>query len=212
MEKETYWTFTKNVPSTLKPHPQLTRMAASGASVLDLGCGEGKTLASFAGAPGRLCGVDLNAGALVRAAGDLPRAAFACADIRHLPFGGERFDVASMHAVMTLLIGRKARLKALREIRRVIRRRLFIADFLLTPEEPYYAARYALGEERTGEPGSFVVLENGKPIYTAHHYAVDELTGLLEDAGFAVDELETGKVRTRSGNIINGVSLAASPR
>jgi len=214
MKRETYWSVTKNVPSTLSPHPLLPQLAASGASLLDVGCGEGRTLetmASQAGASGRFCGVDLNAGALAIAARRLPGMVFACAQAALLPFPDGAFDAASLHAVMTLIIGREARLAALGEIRRVIRARLFISDFLLTPEEPYYAARYAAGEEQTGEKGSFMVYENGAPIYTAHHYDLDELTGLLENAGYAVDDLETGKVRTRSGNIINGVRLAASP-
>ncbi|OLN31063.1 hypothetical protein DVDV_0185 [Desulfovibrio sp. DV] len=46
-------------------------------------------------------------------------------------------------------------------------------------------------------------------LYEAHHFTPDELVGLLGRAGFAVAEAVYPTVRTRSGNLVRGVFLAA---
>jgi len=207
MNSGDYWARTKNVPSTLSPHPDLAPLAASGAGLCDLGCGRGGLLKSLPGAGPRF-GVDLNEAALAAATVDIPGARFVCARLAHLPFSDASFDAVCMQAVLTTLVSPGDRREALREAGRVAGR-LFISDFLLTAEDPYYNERYERGLAETGERGSFVVREEGRALYTAHHYAPDELVSLLEECGFAVDSFLTGKVRTRSGNVINGARIAA---
>ena len=165
-------------------------------------------MAGLSGA-GLHCGVDLNAGALAQAAIAAGGALFACAGLAALPFGDKTFEAACMQAVMTTLDSPNIRRGVLREARRIVSGRLFISDFLLTPEDPYYNGRYERGLRETGEYGSFFVREGGRTLYTAHHYAPEELVSLLEDCGFTVESVLRGKVRTRSGNVINGVQVAA---
>lgn len=211
MDSGDYWATTKKVPGSLHPHPDFMALAAGGARILDLGCGQGRILAKMGGGAGVRCGVDRNAGALARAAREIPQALFACADILCLPFADKTFDAACMQAVMTLFEHRQARLSALAEVRRVTRSRLFIADFLLTPENEYYAKRYAKGLEETGEYGTFLVREGNAILYTAHHYSREELAGLLGETGFVVESFDEARAVTRSGNVINGAQILARP-
>jgi len=100
-------------------------------------------------------------------------------------------------------------LALLREIRRVTRRLLAVADFLRNPDIPLYRDRYVTGLVETGEAGSFIVRDGDRELYPAHHFTREELTDLLAEAGFTVTSLETPHVRTRSGNIVRGVLLGA---
>ena len=176
---------------------------------MDLGCGPGRTLAGL-----RPDGLGASH---VGAACNLPSLALAAslglavvrAELAALPFADGAFDVAVLQAVMTTLPTPAARLAVLAEARRVVGSLLCLGDFLRNPDLPYYCARYEAGLAETGEQGSFVVREGETVLYQAHHFTFEELESLLSRAGFGVVQAAFPRVKTRSGNIVTGVSLAA---
>ena len=205
-----YWSMAPRVPSTLEIDPDLLAHFRPHDRIVDLGCGPGRTLFGLRAAGlGRLhVGLDANAPSLALAAGaGLP---VVRADVAALPFVDAAFDVGVVQAVLTTIESPVKRLDMLRAARRVVGRLLYVGDFLQNWELPYYRARYEAGLAETGESGSFVVRENGRALYTAHHFTRDELTALLQDAGFGVIRAVFPEVRTRSGNLVRGVSLLAA--
>lgn len=205
-----YWNETSAVPSTLPLLPEVSAQLRPDDRILDCGCGAGRILGELAGqGAGRfLCGLDINAPSLgLAAAKGFPviRADLAAP----LPLADASVDVCFLQAVLTCLVPEATRRAVLGEIRRVTRRVLAVADFLQNWDLPLYRARYAAGPAETGEAGSFLVRQAGRVLYAAHHFTPEELTALLADAGFAVAFSETPLVRTRSGNIVRGIVLAA---
>jgi ubiquinone/menaquinone biosynthesis C-methylase UbiE len=204
-----YWDKTSSVPSTLSMNTNIRACLRPEDRVIDLGCGSGRMLAELAedGVTGKKIGVDRNLPSLRQA---LERGFPAArADLAALPFVAGSFDAGILHAVLTTVLPHAARLAVLAEARRVGCRVLCIADFLQNWDLPYYRARYEAGEAETGERGSFLVREGDEVLYAAHHFTLDELSGLLDAAGFRVTFVDTPPVRTRSGNVVRGVSLAA---
>ena len=206
-----YWNTTAKVPSTLELVPEVASFLSPGDRIVDLGCGAGRVLGELAGRGcyGRLAGADRNLPSL-RLAGErgLP---VVRAELATLPFADATFDAGILHAVLTTLVPRTRRAAVLLEARRVVRRVLCLADFLLNPDIPLYKARYDAGVSETGEAGSFLVRgdDGGTVLYAAHHHTMQELSELLHEAGFRVAYAAAPLVRTRSGNIIRGVVLAA---
>lgn len=205
-----YWRDIPAVPSTLPLAAAVLAAVRPDDRILDCGCGAGRVLAELAEQGlGRVhMGLDINPPSL-RAAQDrgFP---VAMADLAApLPLGDAVVDVCFLQAVLTCIVPMAARLALLREIRRVTRRLLSVADFLRNPDLPLYRERYARGVAETGEEGSFVVRDGDRVLYPAHHFTEEELCALLAEAGFTVATLETPLVRTRSGNVVRGVLLSA---
>lgn len=204
-----YWETAAAVPSSLELAPEVRSLIGPRDRIADLGCGPGRTLVGLRrdGLGASHVGADCNPPSLALAAG--LGLAVVRADLVALPFVDGAFDVAVLQAVMTTLPTPAARLAVLAEARRVVRGLLCLGDFLRNPDLPYYRARYEAGLTETGEEGSFVVREGGTVLYQAHHFTVEELEALLSQAGFGVVQAVFPRVKTRSGNIVAGVSLAA---
>jgi SAM-dependent methyltransferase len=205
-----YWRVTPAVPSTLPLLPEILSLLRPADSILDCGCGAGRVLSELAGqglGHARF-GLDINPPSLT-AARDKGFPVMQ-AEVAALPLRHGACDVCFLQAVLTCLVPAARRLAVLREIRRVTRRLLCLADFLQNWDLPLYRDRYTSGLAETGEVGSFLVREAGKVLYPAHHSTVDELSALLASAGFTIVFLETPYVRTRSGNTVRGVVLAAA--
>jgi SAM-dependent methyltransferase len=204
-----YWETAASVPSSLELVPQVRTRIGPRDRIVDLGCGPGRTLAGLRRDGLGAChvGADCNPPSLALAAG--LGLAVVRADLAALPFADGSFDVAVLQAVMTTLPTPAVRLAVLAQARRVVRGLLCLGDFLRNPDLPYYRARYEAGLAETGEAGSFLVREDGEVLYQAHHFTFEELEALLSQAGFGVVQAAFPRVKTRSGNVVAGVSLAA---
>ncbi|WP_043630355.1 class I SAM-dependent methyltransferase [Desulfovibrio sp. TomC] len=204
-----YWTTASCVPSTLDLAPAVRAFLAPGDRIIDLGCGPGRTLNALRQAGLGRChvGADVNPPSLLLAA----CAGFPVvqADLAAMPVADAAFDAGILQAVLTTIPTPGERLAVLREARRIVTRVLCLGDFLQNWELPYYRTRYETGLAETGECGSFVVREGAVELYQAHHFTMDELGDLLGRAGFSVVQAAYPTVRTRSGNLVRGVSLAA---
>lgn len=114
----------------------------SGQKVLDVACGTGvltRAVAERVGPRGAVIGLDLNGGMLAVARARSPRLEWRCAPAESLPFEDGCFDaVVSQFGLMFFA----DRVRALREIRRVLRSggRAAIAVWATLAESPGYAA------------------------------------------------------------------------
>jgi SAM-dependent methyltransferase len=113
------WRTAENSAAYLLPH------LASGASLLDVGCGPGTVTADLAArvAPGRVTAVEISAEALQLARAEAAARGqdnidFAVADVHALDFGDDTFDVIHAHQVLQHVADP---VQALREMRRVCR-------------------------------------------------------------------------------------------
>jgi SAM-dependent methyltransferase len=204
-----YWETAAAVPSSLELVPEVRARIGPRDHIIDLGCGPGRTLDGLrrGGLGASHVGADCNPPSLALAAG--LGLAVVRADLAALPFADSAFDVAVLQAVMTTLPTPTARLAVLAEARRVVKGLLCLGDFLRNPDLPYYRTRYEAGLIETGEDGSFLVREGGTVLYQAHHFSFEELEALLSQTGFGVVQAAFPRVKTRSGNLVAGVSLAA---
>jgi len=203
---EAGWRDVERVPSSLAVHPSILARIRPGSLVLDVGCGEAGAAAPVRAAGGDYFGLDLNLPSLGRAVGKVPVVQGDCLD---LPFADQAVDVLMLRAVLTVLPEDGRRLACLAEALRVSRGIVAVQDFLLTPEQPLYADRYQRGKALGMPWGAFPVEEGGRLLYLARHAGQEELRELVRRAGGAVLSLEVHPSPTRSGKLINGVTLLA---
>ena len=139
-----------------------------GSAVLELGCGNGKTLSAMAGRGWRITALDISAEALRLSRIAAPEAFFLLADVRRLPFRDESFDaVFAFHITGHLLLA--DRKGAAAEAMRVLRRRgkLFLREF--GAEDMRSGRGYEI-EPRTFRRGGGVI---------THYFTEDEITELF---------------------------------
>jgi SAM-dependent methyltransferase len=98
------------------------RLRAPGARLLDAGCGTGGFLhwAVAAGAPARVCGVDISPEAVELCASRVPEAELHVAPLRELPFEDAAFDLAVTNDVLQHVPEREIA-DSMDELRRVLR-------------------------------------------------------------------------------------------
>jgi SAM-dependent methyltransferase len=140
-----------------------------GSRVLELGCGDGKTLAAMQGRGWDVTAIDISPEALrLSRSAQGTGVSLLLADARHLPFKGESFDaVFAFHVTGHVL--QAGRELIAREVGRVLRPggRLFFREF---GAEDMRAGR---GEEV--EPGTF---RRGSGVIT-HYFTEEEAAGLF---------------------------------
>ncbi|NLB65645.1 MAG: class I SAM-dependent methyltransferase [Lentisphaerae bacterium] len=106
----------KHILSVLRRHKGEPRQL----SLLDVGCGVGKTDYFLQDEVKELAGVDISAASIERARQENPAVRYEVYDGRHLPFGDEAFDVAILICVLHhVAVAERAAL--LREVRRVLK-------------------------------------------------------------------------------------------
>jgi ubiquinone/menaquinone biosynthesis C-methylase UbiE len=206
------------IPSTLTLNSLLSEHLQPSQPIIDIACGSGSTsLALLSGGFGPVLGIDLNVNAVQaarsRVTSDTDRvpADFVVCDAREICFGDGSFFCAILQATLTIL-SPHARLAVLQEARRIVDASggLYLAEFLVTPDREYFARRYRLGLGETGERNSFNVYStSGHFLYRAHHFLESELYELLDKSNFKVEQAHFTRVRTRSGNVANGLVIWA---
>lgn len=140
----------------------------SGSRVLELGCGNGKTLSSALQHPWRITALDISARAVVLGRIAVREADFLVADASLLPFRDLAFDaVFAFHVVGHVLNADREKMAS--EVTRVLMRggKLFFRDFGVED------MRAGIGEEV--EPGTF---RRGQGV-TTHYFTEDEADNLL---------------------------------
>jgi SAM-dependent methyltransferase len=127
--------FTKAKAAYLE-HLILGQLEAPGrASVLDVGCGIGNSLALLTGKFGRLAGVDVSNECIVTAKGRNPEVEYTAYDGLHLPYPDDSFDVVFSVCVFHH-ISPADRVPLARDIRRVLRRGGIFVIFEHNPRNP----------------------------------------------------------------------------
>jgi len=167
--------------------------------LLDVGCGNGRLSRRLFEQGFSVFGVDINAAA-IRAAEQHAVAAdtigrslrFEIADFAEDAeprLAGGTFDVVVCQLVISIIGTIRHRANLLRHIRDRLRPggRLFVsASGVSDAINPGYARLYAQDLPLTGERHTYLSRDaRGEVLYMTHHFTPDELTGLLEAAGFA---------------------------
>lgn len=153
-----------------KGPPQAEVDIAPGARVLELGCGNGKTLAALSEKASEVVAVDISRIAL-RACGNAaasPNASFARADVLHLPFADHSFnEITAFHVLEHISQGDRP--KAAEEVRRV-----------LSPGGSVHVRVFSVNDMRCGKGKEFEPMTflrgNGIPY---HYFTPDELGSLF---------------------------------
>lgn len=152
--------------------------------LLDVGCGNGRLADFFRGQPIRYTGVDNNRMLLSLARKNHPAADFRFAEItRPLPFPARSFDTVWCIAVLHHLPTATLRREALRQIKKVLRKKgtIMFTVWNLLPQKKYHPyldpkthdARIPWGKEK-------------KQTRYYHAFTLAELTALTNSAGFSV--------------------------
>jgi SAM-dependent methyltransferase len=189
--------------------------AASGRplALLDVGCGSGRLSRRLFEQGFSVLGVDINAGAVHAAEHNAGSAdtvgrslRFAVADFAEdgsPQLDGGPFDVVVCQLEISIIGVVRHRANLLRHARENLRPggRLFLsASGVSDTINAGYARLYAEDLPLTGERYTYLSRnDSGKVLYMTHHFTVDELTNLLEAAGFVaisvVTERETSSRR-----------------
>lgn len=139
-----------------------------GSAVLELGCGDGKTLSAMAGRGWRIAALDISAEALRLCRIAAPNAFLLLADARRLPFRDESFDaVFAFHITGHLLLAGRKMISS--EVIRVLRKggKLIIREF---GEEDMRSGKGDAIEKSTFRRGEGVI---------THYFTKDEISELF---------------------------------
>nr|WP_079083175.1 class I SAM-dependent methyltransferase [Streptomyces antibioticus] len=175
------------------------------ASILDYGCGYGRTMQELEGHGfSDLTGVDASP-AMTRRARDLhPTLRFATLDAPPAaPFPDAGFDAVLLFAVLTCIPGDEAQHRLITELNRVLKPGgiLYISDLLLQDDERN-RIRYDRHAEQNG--GSYGVFETGDGAVCRHHPR-EWFSALL--AGFRAIDTRTITVSTMNGHESTGIQI-----
>lgn len=138
-------------------------------------------------------GIDISRRALLRAASrqETHRPFFVVADVRNIPLSDVSVDVVIAEALMTTFADAWSRLSCLSEVHRILAPggSLLMVDFAQNWHLDLYRERYLAGATLGGELGDFEVRDDvtGSFLYSAHHYSERELTELVREAGFHIE-------------------------
>jgi SAM-dependent methyltransferase len=166
------------------------------ATIVDYGCGYGRTLRELLLAGFRhLVGIDFSAAMLARCRADLPTVAVVRGDGRTLPLATATVDALILFAVLTCIPDNHEQKQLLDEVSRVLRDGgfVYISDLLIN-EDARNRARYEQYEKQFNCYGVFRLPEG---VVVRHHRQewIEELT-----ASFELVEFEPFEVTTMNGN------------
>jgi ubiquinone/menaquinone biosynthesis C-methylase UbiE len=187
-------------------------------SVLEVGCGYGRTCFFLHEKGFNVVGVDVDK-AQIRSASEeakargLKKVDFLLNDARRLCFPDSCFTGITMLGVLTL-VARSERPRIVSEVHRVLERDgyLFIEEFGRTWENPVYAKRYRDDLKVTGELGTITVKdETGRILLFGHHFRRSEILDLLKDFRM-VDFREGTFTSYYHRNWVRGYTILAQKR
>lgn len=211
----------KAIPGSIPLQPIFFEKILPGHSLVDIGCGAGRVCFDLLKRGyGPITGFDQNEDGIRIAHERLSgmevdpscRCKFERRDALQTGFEDQAFDAGVILAMLTTLTSPENRLQVLREARRIIRPGggIYLTEFMQTWHHPLYYERYLRGERETGILGSFFAKDkSGSIALQAHHFTERELVDLLREAGFTIEYWEYRKVRTQTGNTINGAVVWA---
>jgi len=205
------WKYVKagKIPSSLRFDFSVIKKLPVGAKILDLGCGNGILSRELANRGYDVYGVDCSEDGIRAAEEADANSKYFIMDAAKLAFESSFFDFVIIKAVFTVIPKALNRKRIMSEVNRVLKNDgyVYIADFAQTWHNPIYYERYNSNSEM-GELGLFKVYdEKGCELYTAKHFSQKEIVDLYLNAGFSSIQFDTIKVKTRSGNIIDGYKI-----
>jgi len=163
----------------------------AGCSILEMGCGNGKTLEALAGRSQRVIALDISPEALRLCRPSDPKVDLILGDVRRLPFKKESFDALfAFHVTGHLLLdGRKA---AAKEAARVLKRggRLFFREFGV---EDMRAGKGEAVEHETFRRGEGVV---------THYFTEPEAQVLFSDLERVSTRIHSWKLRVKGKDLM----------
>ena len=169
-------------------------------SILDVGCGYGRTLNElFEQGYTDLCGVDFSAPMIRRGKELFPHLTLRHHPHAELPFPDEHFDAVILLAVLTCIADDKAQAFLVNELRRVLKPGgvLYINDFLLNRDQRN-VERYQQFEKVYGQYGIFELAEGA----VLRHHTEERVRTLTTP--FHCLHFETTVYRTMNGHMSNG--------
>jgi ubiquinone/menaquinone biosynthesis C-methylase UbiE len=158
-------------------------------SILEVGCGYGRTCYFLHEEGFKVVGVDTDSSQIrlaheeAKSRGVKGEIDFILNDAGNLCFPNSFFDAATMLGVLTL-VSKSERPRIVSEVHRVLKKRsyIFVEEFGRTWENPVYAKRYRDDVKVTGELGSVTVKdETGKILHFGHHFTRKEILDLLKN-------------------------------
>lgn len=166
------------------------------ATIIDYGCGYGRTLAELTQAGfDRAIGLDASAQMLVRSRELLPNARLIHGDGESIPFRDNSVDVALLFALLTCIPQDSQQQRLIQELLRVLRPGgiLYISDLMINNDERN-TARYQRYADQFGRYGVFELPEG---VVMRHHNEewIRDLTRPFENLKF-----ERFEVVTMNGN------------
>jgi len=164
---------------------------AAGSRVLELGCGNGKTLSAICGLSLKVVAVDISPKAVALCRLQAPQAGLLLADACHLPFREESFDaVLAFHVAGHLL--EEGRELLAREAGRVLSRggRLMLREF--------DAGDMRAGQGKEVEPGTFL---RGQGTVT-HYFSGEEVEELFSGLEASSIKASEWMMRVRGRDLI----------
>lgn len=174
----------------------LRRYSAPRDSILDLGCGYGRTLAELERAGYEsLVGVDFSFQMLLRCRAESPRRNLIQNDGRTIPLRGQSVDLAVLFAVLTSTMRDEDQIQLLAEVARVLRPGglLYLSDLLLN-EDARNLERYQRYRGIYGPYGTFPLPDG----LVMRHHSKDWICELTQP--FRQLEFESMEVITMNGN------------
>lgn len=184
-------------------------------NILDIGCGNGNLCELLSDNKYNYYGIDYSIDAIETAKEKYKNnknANFWHMSADKLEFDNEFFDFIIIKAVLTVIDSSEKRKNIMSEINRTLKKNgyVYIADFAQTWHNRLYRNRYIENYKKTNELGLFEVFDNnGTKIYNAKHFTVKEISDLYMDIGLQTYQFDIKKVKTRTGNIIDGYQIIA---
>lgn len=207
-----YWKMINydKIPSSLEFNDSLLSFITAESCILDLGCGNGELCKKLSEKGFNVYGIDCSNKAIENAKKKDFKSHYNVMDASELCFESEYFDFTIIKAVFTVVPDAFVRKKIMEEVYRVTKQGglIYIADFAQTWWNKIYYKRYIDNFPITGEYGTFKATnEKGEFEYMAKHFSPKEIVDLYSFVNVDVIVFDTIKVRTRSGNMIDGYNI-----